>query len=85
MENLKIDDEMIEAYERQRKFLFDLFCGMVCRVIYEKGYDKFLDCEPYEFASCLDMSFEDILNHDLDEWQSIIEADAVNFINSTNC
>lgn len=58
---------------------WDLFRGMVCRSIEDKGLTPFLDCEVWEFASSLDMSYEELKNRPLPEWQPQIDTDILEY------
>lgn len=67
------------SQDQMHVMLKDLYCGMVCRKINEAGLAPFLDCDPYEFALSLDMSFEEILAVPLNEWESVINKDLEEF------
>lgn len=53
-----------------------LFRAMVCEAI-EKNQNvrDFIDCDPWEFSSALDMSFEEIRQKPLETWQEHIGND----------
>lgn len=53
-----------------------LFRAMVCEAI-EKNPNvrEFIDCDPWEFSSALDMSFEEIRQKPLETWQEHIVND----------
>lgn len=73
--------EIVQSFEPEQMetMLRDLYCGMVCRKLKESGLYLFLDCEPYEFALSLDMSFEEILEIPLNEWESVVDSDLEEF------
>lgn len=59
---------------------WDLFRGMVCQAIEDKGLNPFLDCEVWEFASSLDMSFDELKNHPIEIWKAQIESDLCQYM-----
>ena len=69
--------EIVESFspEQMNTILQDLYYGMVCRKLHERGLVPFMDCDPYEFATSLDMSFEEIMEHPLSEWEAIVNLD----------
>ena len=60
--------------------LWLLFRAMVCDAIETAGIVERLDCHVWEFASSLDMSFEEVRDHDISLWSSIIERDLLEFM-----
>lgn len=73
--------ETVQQFEpgQMEVMLKDLYCGMVCRKLKEAGLVPFLDCDPYEFALSLDMSFDEILAVPLNEWESVVDRDLEEF------
>lgn len=69
--------EIVQSFEPEQMevILKDLYCGMVCRKLKDAGLTPFLDCDPYEFALSLDMSFEEIMSEPLGSWEAIVDAD----------
>ncbi|WP_279027214.1 hypothetical protein [Gibbsiella quercinecans] len=59
--------------------LNDLFNGIVCRKLSERSLEPFLDCDVYEFAISLDMSFEEIKALPLELWDDVINRDLEEF------
>ncbi|QEG10413.1 hypothetical protein KMI8_34 [Klebsiella phage KMI8] len=84
--------EIVQSFEPEvmLQLLEDLYRGIVCRKLNERGLVPFMDCDPYEFATSLDMSFEEIMEHPLCNWDAIIDFDLDEYEkdilpNGTNC
>lgn len=51
---------------------WELFQGLAAKKLVDKGFNQ----DPFEMASCLDMSFEeDYLNTDIETWRDRMAAD----------
>lgn len=54
---------------------WDLFRGKVCKYLAMHGYIK----NPWELASSLDMSFDEISINDVSEWDEAIEQELIEY------
>lgn len=53
-----------------------LYRAMVCDCLDKNPHAKaMIDCDPWEFSSALDMSFEETRQKPLETWQDCIRAD----------
>lgn len=62
-----------------------LFRAMVCEALDKNEFVKpLLGCEPWEFTSALDMSFEEIRKLPLEKWPGQIDKDLQEFYESAS-
>lgn len=62
-----------------------LFRAMVCDALDKNDFIKpLLGCDPWEFTSALDMSFEETRKLPLEKWHEQIRNDMQEFVDSCN-
>lgn len=64
---------------------FLLYRAMVCDALDKNpNVKKMIDCDPWEFSSALDMSFEEIRKLPLEKWPEQIDKDLQEFYESAS-
>lgn len=64
---------------------FLLYRAMVCDALDKNpNVKKMIDCDPWEFSSALDMSFEETKKLPLEKWHEQIRNDMQEFVDSWN-
>lgn len=57
-----------------------LYRAMVCDAIERNNATHLLDCDPWEFTSALDMSFDETKLYPIESWSYVIEKDLQEFV-----
>lgn len=61
----------MEIQEINEEMMWILFQGMVCTQLVESGFIG----DAWQMASCLDMSFDEVRDNDIEHWAAIISGE----------